>query len=342
MFRLATTCDSVCPAAGGPTPEPKLNLLDRAVCTHHRTGWAYAIDALTPLFAASGSGIVLDPMVDRRFGRLREDALQRGQLPYQRPWIGVIHCPPSIPGWACHEYAPAQYFESPTWREGLPHCRGLITLSTRMAHWLRGHLDVPVLAVKHPTPVASVRFDYNRFASNPNHRIIHVGWWLRRFASFHHLRVRSLRKALLLPFADEATRDRILPVIERDIQHHGAPPLREWNVEVLDYQSHDSYDRLLSENLVFLHLYDTVANNAILECIARHTPLLVNRLPDAEEYLGSDYPLFFGDLDEAARKAEDMTLIREAHQYLRELPKDDLTAEYFRNAITGSALYERL
>jgi hypothetical protein len=32
--------------------------------------------------------------------------------------------------------------------------------------------------------------------------------------------------------------------------------------------------------------------------LARGTPLLVNRLPAVEEYLGPDYPLFYADLSQ--------------------------------------------
>jgi hypothetical protein len=211
-----------------------------------------------------------------------------------------------------------------------------------MARWLGERVDVPVLSVKHPTPTPPTLFDYGRFLANPDPRLIHLGWWLRRFASFYHLRLESPRKAFLLPFADSEMRSRILPIIERDLAHHETPPLGAWNIEKIPYQNHASYDRLLSENLVFLHLYETVANNALLECIARHTPVLVNPLPDVVEYLGPEYPLYFEDLDEAAAKAQNLDLIRAAHEHLRDLPKDDLTADSFRKTVERSALYQRL
>jgi len=51
------------------------------------------------------------------------------------------------------------------------------------------------------------------------------------------------------------------------------------------------------------------------------------------EYLGVDYPLYFLTLEEAARKALDMGLIRDAHQYLKGCEtRGKLSAEYFRRS----------
>jgi len=320
----------------------KLTLLDRAVTAHHRDGWEYATDALAPLVTANGAGTQIDTQVDRRFGRFLAEARGKGQLPYRRPWVGIVHCPPSIPRWAQYRYSPSWFLRTSTWRAGEHHCRGLFTLSTRMARWLRERVDVPVSAVRHPTSEPSLLFDFDRFLNNPHRRILHIGWWLRCFASFYQLGVPPAGKAIVLPFVDNATRKRILPIIERDLRHHDAPRLENLGIELIDYQSNDSYDRLLANNIVFLHLYETVANNAILECIARHTPVLVNRLPDAVEYLGPSYPLYFDTLEEAALKAEDLGLIRKAHEYLRDMPKHDLSAESFRDAIANSEIYRRL
>lgn len=73
-------------------------------------------------------------------------------------------------------------------------------------------------------------------------------------------------------------------------------------VRVVDYLTDMEYDRLLSQNLVFLDLYDSSANNALVECIVRGTPVLVNPLDAVVEYLGVDYPLHFDNLAEAALK----------------------------------------
>jgi hypothetical protein len=87
---------------------------------------------------------------------------------------------------------------------------------------------------------------------------------------------------------------------------------------------------------------DATANNTVVECIVRHTPILVNPLPAVVEYLGTEYPFYFDSLPEAARKAEDNGCVRAAHQYLAEMPKRQFSGEYFRNALGESELYSGL
>ena len=60
------------------------------------------------------------------------------------------------------------------------------------------------------------------------------------------------------------------------------------------------------------------ANNVVLECIARATPILINRHPAVVEYLGLNYPLFYDDPNEIPRLLDDKK-IHEAHHYLKNL-----------------------
>ena len=90
-------------------------------------------------------------------------------------------------------------------------------------------------------------------------------------------------------------------------------------------------------------MYDSSANNAIIESIARATPVLVNPLPAVVEYLGADYPLYFDTLEAAAKKSSDFVLLRDAHQYLLECDtRKKLTPERFRESFESSEVYQRL
>lgn len=115
------------------------------------------------------------------------------------------------------------------------------------------------------------------------------------------------------------------------------------NTETRRYAPNAEYDELLSRNLVYLDLHDASANNAVVECIARATPLLVNRLPAVVEYLGADYPFYFDSLQEAAEKALDFELVRRSHEYLLTCPtRAMLTPAYFLDSLRRSAVYQRL
>ncbi|MCP5117618.1 MAG: hypothetical protein GY953_42890 [bacterium] len=189
---------------------PKFSLLEEVDYPHHRSGWKCSMAALKPLLRANGDGTLLDPSIERHFGRWLARSRRAGLLPYRGPWVGFVHCPPRIPAWHSYRYSPSYYFRLKTWQTGLPLCRGLITLSDWMADWLRRRVSVPVLSVKHPTETPPVTFDLDRFQSHG--RVIQIGWAFRRLCSVYYLPLRRLRKALLLPWcADELALTPISP-----------------------------------------------------------------------------------------------------------------------------------
>ena len=61
----------------------------------------------------------------------------------------------------------------------------------------------------------------------------------------------------------------------------------------------EEYDDLLTNNIVFVDLFDASANNTVLECIVRRTPIIINNIGAVSEYLGKDYPLYFENLEES-------------------------------------------
>ena len=109
------------------------------------------------------------------------------------------------------------------------------------------------------------------------------------------------------------------------------------SVDVIDFLENEAYDDLLSENLVFIDLYDTSANNTVIESIARGTPIVVCRHPAVEEYLGSDYPLFFDELDQVPKLLMDASRIEAAHQMLKQDEiRRPLRIGYFADAFARS------
>lgn len=113
-------------------------------------------------------------------------------------------------------------------------------------------------------------------------------------------------------------------------------------VHLQRYISGRAYDQLLSSNVAFVHLYDSSANNAIIECIVRNTPILVNPLPAVREYLGDGYPFYFESLEEAAEKLRSNELIARTHEYLTKQPKERFSQESFRTSLMTSSIYASL
>lgn len=103
------------------------------------------------------------------------------------------------------------------------------------------------------------------------------------------------------------------------------------SVITIPEKTDDDYDELLTQNIVFLNLYDASAVNTIIECAVRETPILVNRLPSVEEILGKGYPLFYKTIDEAQLLLVNSQKIREATEYLKRMDKTKFQIRYFLN-----------
>ena len=99
-------------------------------------------------------------------------------------------------------------------------------------------------------------------------------------------------------------------------------------VQMYYTKTFEEYDELLSQNVVFVDLFDAAANNTVLECIVRKTPIIVNRVGGIAEYLGEDYPLYFSTLDEVPGLLTIDNLMR-AHEYLKNIGVQDLTMDAF-------------
>jgi len=149
-----------------------------------------------------------------------------------------------------------------------------------LAALLRDTIDVPVLLVKHPTDL-----DVPQWRQGEARIMQQVGWYLRNVRLVHSF------------FAREWFLCRQGPQLawhyRRDQAFKKLLPRVHENVADLPRLDDASYDAAMSTNVVCMETYGAAANNVLIECIARGTPLLVNRTPAAEWYLGREYPLFF-------------------------------------------------
>ena len=101
------------------------------------------------------------------------------------------------------------------------------------------------------------------------------------------------------------------------------------SISFLEYLQNDEYDKLMTENIVYINLVDASAVNTIIECIVRTTPIIVNKHPAVVELLGKDYPLYFTasstDYSLINVQVYNMLcsdrLIRRAHKYLKHMDK---------------------
>jgi hypothetical protein len=109
------------------------------------------------------------------------------------------------------------------------------------------------------------------------------------------------------------------------------------SVDFIHYLENDQYDKLLTQNIVYINLVDASAVNTVIECVVRNTPIIVNKHPAVVEILGDDYPLYLKTDANNYNKINsdfsgmlrDATRIKRAHLHLKKLEKTSLSVEYF-------------
>lgn len=301
---------------------------------NHRSGWSCAVNALAPLH--SNTGIYVDTFIEKKFVFGTEPGEKNNHpVPYQEPWVGFIHCPPHAPSWFQPDYAPQNVFQTELWQQSFKYCQGLFCLTENMRFWLEKQLDVPVENLIHPTEIPEIKFSMSAFLDNPEPKIVQIGHWLRKLHSIYYIPTDKYHKITLSKsYADvDIVREKEVFDLQPDYE----------SVKVVDHLPNDEYDWLLAKNIVYVEMYDTCANNAVLECIVRNTPLLINPLPGVIEYLGQDYPFYFTNREEAAKKAEDLKLVEATYEYLKHHPfKEKFTCEYFLKSVAESKIYRSL
>lgn len=349
----------------------KICLNRQKIFSCHRGGWNTAIDNLKSLH--NRNGVFFDSFVEDNFAwkhwkeGIREpqvlkrlmheggfEALatseEKGITPYKRPWVGVIHNPHNMPAWFHYQESPQSILSKDIWKRSIEHCLGLVCLSEYQAEWLRTQVECPVSSLIHPAEIPEAQFDFEGFERNDSKKIVQVGWWLRKLNAIYSLPLPKnnpfgYQKVRLVPrFFDDA--DRYLKeLLAKEAENLSISSNADYsgNTVELQHLSNEDYDDLLTNNIVFVELHDAGANNTVVECIARSTPLLVNKLSSVLEYLGPDYPFYYESHAEAAEKALNLDLIRETHLYLRECEtRKKLSFDFFLKSFANSDLYRSL
>ncbi len=292
----------------------------------HRSGWPYAVEALEPWMSPEAP-VLLDDNVERTFF-LGTDG-KRG-IVHRTPWIGICHHPVSAPRRVT--IGLDRLDEFPAWRESLPHLKLLIVMAPHAAPKLSRLWGVPCLALHHPTEAPALSWSPQAFERNPAKKLVQVGHYLRNPDGIAQVAAPAWLEKARLQTAD--------PWAERSAQRWRLLYAHRPKVGAVTEMAHieaEAYDVLLSENLVFMELIRAMANNTVVECIARSTPVVLNRLRGPEWYLGPDYPLFYEDIGEVEGLLTRERIL-EAHHYLRQLPKDWLSGEAFARALAEGCL----
>lgn len=275
----------------------------------HQHGWNEVLRLMrTHLHQNTGAPAFLDDFLDISFG----DNIGDQGIPYKHWWVGMIHHPARIPAGdpILAMKSADTWMRTTEFKASLPRCRGLITFSQSNAREIRSILAeigfvIPVFTLAHPTEHNVPQFDFAAFEKTRH--VNCVGFWLRRLQTFAHLNTGLKKRYILMSHRAEER----LAHLEKCNQG-----LKK-DYAVVPYLDYAAYNEALASGVGFADYIACNASNTVLEHLARATPLVVNPHPAIVDYLGCDYPLYYGCLAEAENILRDTKTLRQGHEYLK-------------------------
>lgn len=293
----------------------------------HRGGWKLVQQAIQsdPLLA----GPTTQSEHRRRPVLLLYDVLETHFLwgpatPITEPWMGILHLTPQVPHHLTNLHV-GLVLQHPSFVKSLETCKGLITLCEYLRAYVsrsvRKTANVPVHVIRHPTDTHVPLFDWQAYLQNKSPKLIQIGQQLRRVSSIYRVPIPPSVQRWWLTGTQNI--ERMHRVVQDEVHHLGLAEIDRSAAHMAYLESFEEYDQLMTKNVVFLDLYDSTANNTVVECIARNTPVVINRTPGALEYLGKEYPLYFNHLDEVPALLSPQR-VYQAHLYLTRLDKQYL------------------
>ncbi|MFN9547383.1 MAG: hypothetical protein ACK6AD_09995 [Cyanobacteriota bacterium] len=290
----------------------------------HRHGWSWVVSKLAEKLHSPNAAIRILSFAEQSL--LFQGHNSHFYSPYTptKPWIGIFHLPPRVPFVYSRSHQLSRLRDEPRLAKIMQSCLASISLSSYLENYISTsiHPARPAYTVLHPAPYNVDCFNLElvlaHLRTTGHVRLIQLGFWLRK----HHL-IHSLKHSI--PHRIEAfhvgiNNDSQMRIVSLDLSLHNVSA--HDNVYMTYRLNARDYDHLLTNALVLLPLYDTSANNSLIECITRCTPVIIERHPAVVQYLGADYPFYYQDFDQLLCLLESPLLaekIAQAHDYLYHL-----------------------
>ena len=292
--------------------------------TEHRGGWNSIIESLFQTkFLNDHSSFVFLDMIEKYF------LWESNKTPIYKKWSGFVHCTPFTPPYL-EIVNISKLFTNPVFIESLDNCHSIFTLSNYLTNYIEREFaklkkNTKIYTLKHPSDTNNiVLFDIDRYEQNPSKKLLQIGQQLRKITSIYLLHDIVHEKIWL---TGTKNMQKCYQLLKNECEYLNITINNE-HVKMYYAETFEEYDNLLSENIVFVDFFDAAANNTIIECIARNTPIICKKLEGVVEYLGVDYPLYFEKLDQV-KYLLTIENIEKAYIYLKNMDKREFEMDYF-------------
>jgi hypothetical protein len=298
--------------------------LHEFIKSEHRGGWNTVIDALYKINIINNiSPYLFLDVIERYF-------LWSNNPEIKILWSGIIHCTPITPTYLDY-FNISNLFKNKCFLNSLDNCYCIFSLSTYITNYLEKEFsninkNIKIFTLKHPIEMDNIKlFDINNYIKNPIKKLVQIGQQLRKCSSIYLLDNIKHQKIWLTGTKNLKRCEKLL---KKESIYLSVNILHKNKVNMYYTSTIDEYDHILSYNIVFIDLYDASANNVVLECIIRNTPIIIKKIGAVVEYLGEDYPLYFDNLDQVIDLLN-IDKIRLSHEYLKKMDKTNLTMNTF-------------
>jgi hypothetical protein len=292
----------------------------------HRGGWNNVLQILDKNNLYSNESLIdFYDVVEHNLDNLDSNFINK------KKWIGIVHYTPNAPEYLANYRIKEKLLNQKTFINALPYCVGLITLSNYLkgyldTYFLENNININTYYIKHPVDDNCPKFELDKYFNNNEKKILQIGQQLRKLTFIYSINLDNSKFKKIWLTGDKNI-NRSIDKLKKEIQNLNLN-INITNVEMKYLENFQEYDSLLEKNIVILNLFDACANNTVVECIIRNTPIIINKLPGVVDYLGEDYPLYYSNEDEINNLLNDNKII-EAYQYLKNLNKEELTMNYF-------------
>lgn len=281
----------------------------------HRTGWPWVFDNLKTI--KSENGILFDDFFEQNFCYKDKPDV------YKEPWATIIHHPANIPSFGNYRERLDVAFQSKEFKESEKNLKLVFALSDSLASWLRTWMKCKVVSLHHP---AYLNFN-NKWENDNPQEIYQIGFYLRNTSLADQIQIPE-NYSIYKIWNKLSWLQEYSGRVEDYWRLNNRNQIRE--SYKLNFVLPTKYDKILNSGIIVCEYFEVSASNVILECIAHETPIIVNRKPAIEQYLGKDYPLFYDDISEIP---ELILRAKEGNSYLKNLTKENLHIDFFLEKI---------
>ena len=301
----------------------------------HRGGWGTIINNLSKnkIINNTSSNLFLD-IIEKYF-------LWEKNKVIKKKWSGIIHCTPITPPYL-KSVNISFLFTNKIFIESLDTCYCIFTLSKYITKFLEKEFikinkNIKVFTLKHPIETTGIiYFELEKYFTNSNKKLVQIGQQLRKVTSIYLLPNIEHEKLWLTGTKNFKKCEKLLNN-ESIYLSVNISKLEMDSIKMYYTNTIEEYDNILSQNIVFVDLFDAAANNTVLECIVRNTPIIIRKIEGVVEYLGENYPLYFTKLDQVNDLLKSEKIIK-AHEYLKKMDKTDISIDYFIKSLINNLM----